>query len=148
MSYKTFAPGNRFFSITVPEKWEVEEDDGTFTFSDPKDWKGNFRLTPFTFGLNTGIATAPEFLLDEMRENPGAVRQRYADLDGVHYVKHLEDGDDRITIFYYTLGFGNYIFLFSFTVYRDDEKSDDTRAELVEVKKAMNSLVIDQGHRG
>jgi hypothetical protein len=141
--YREFTPENKAFTLQIPFSWELEMDEGTFVWFDEDDWKGNFRLTPFVWGRPEEQDGPKAFLDEEFSGHAGAQRKRYGTFDAVNYIVRTDDDHEPITVFYFSLASGKYIFLFSFTVYTQDEQGEVTRAELEKIEVILHSLELN-----
>jgi hypothetical protein len=148
MNFAWFTPESKTFAMQVPKEWELEMSGDTYVWFDPREWKGNFRLTVYIWGGEPGSFVPSAFLDEEYRDNPGAERKRYGEFEAVTYLKHATDADDRISVFYFSLVKNTYIFAFSFTVMEADETSEETKQELEKIDILLRSLKLHAAGRG
>ncbi len=144
MKVKTYDLQHGQFSLTLPDEWEEYDDESedSFAFFNAVNWTGNLRITPFSWqsSIDPNENKAAQYILDELLENPGAVKITLKNFDCAFYKKSLlQDGDDLI-IYYWILGDKNELYLCSFTIDRKNEQSNQNVIELETVQSILESI--------
>jgi|SRR4051812_41882192 hypothetical protein len=146
MDYEPFTSQNGWFSLTLPADWEeYGDEDDTCVFCNAKTWTGNFRITPFLWTdlVDANEDKAAQYIVDELRENEGAIKINLGDYECAFYKEDLLQDGDKLLIYYWTTGQKNNLFLCSFTINKSQENSKQNKIELDIVQNIIKSIVIN-----
>jgi len=139
MSYWEFTSSNNWFSTKLPKNWsEYEDEEGTYAFFNTDEWSGNLRITPYRWPDDSD--KAPEYIKDELNDNPNAVAIKIGDWDAAFYSKEAKDD---CLIYFWAMGIRNHLFLCSFTVDKNMVGTEKHDKELNIVENVLNNIGIN-----
>jgi hypothetical protein len=143
IQFKEFKSDRGWLSLCIPTEWErhMDEDEGTYAFYNPVEWKGTFRITPMKWTRKDSTGNkSEEFISSELSENEGAKKIQIGDWVCAHYKKQTIQEGEELTIYYWATGKQNDLFLCTFTIDRKDENSERSNTELSVVKEVIKSI--------
>jgi hypothetical protein len=150
MEYKTFIADNKLFKLDLPEDWDQyddeDDDDNAYAFFNAKspEWRGNLRITLFIGKPLSGKASSmvSDIIESQLYENDKAERIKIANFDCAHYKDQIEDDDEELSIWYWTFGVDNILFICSFTApgYEQTPQQQMTGFDVAE--KILHSIQI------
>ena len=147
MINKIFTSRTGWFTLALPTDWEEYDDndtEDTYAFFNSKKWAGNFRITPFrwTDVVDPDEDKAGEFIAEELQENKIATKIKLGDFNCAYYKEDLlQEGNDQV-IYYWMAGKKDNLFVCSFTINKDQEHTDYTKAEINIVQDIIKSIQI------
>lgn len=88
--FKEFRSDGGWFSLHIPLEWErySDEDEGTYAFYNPVEWKGNFRVTPMRWTKEDSAHNkSDEFISSELKKNKDAKKIKLGNWVCAYYKK-------------------------------------------------------------
>ncbi|WP_187263605.1 DUF3805 domain-containing protein [Pontibacter beigongshangensis] len=145
MEFREFTSEQEWFIIKVPSNWEEFPDGkGTYAFYDEDNWTGNFRITPLKWDNLKGIDKSPEYLTQEYEENisKNPKRLKLGAHDCVFYKEYLQEEENEVLMYNWTLGSNNTLFLISFSTDKANEGTEENEKEMEKIEYMIGSLQI------
>ena len=125
------------FEMMIPSEWEeYDDEEGTYAFFDPNEWKGNFRITPFQFERNVDETTIENLL------NKPFSKIIAGDKICLYYIEEIKSEDEHSIMYNWYFYLFTYMFISTFTINYGDKNSDKTKAELSKIISMINSLKL------
>jgi hypothetical protein len=146
MDYKTFTSQNGWFTLTLPADWEeYGDEDDNYVFCNAKTSTGNFRITRFRWTelVDANEDKAAQYIVEELRENEGAIKLNLGDYECAFYKQDLLQNADKLLIYYWATDQKNNLFVCSFTIKKTQENTKQNKIELDVVENIIKSIVIN-----
>ena len=142
MNTKLFIDEHNLFSMEIPSEWE-QNDDGnteTYTFFNPNEWKGNFRITQFSPGYESATRDANVFIDEWIDDNIGFKFKKIAHLHCAFFKDFSADED---CVFYsWVIGEGQIVLTCSFTIEKQMEHTKSNVEELLKIYYALETFKV------
>lgn len=123
-----FESANKWFKLTYPTSWQLEVEDGIYTFTNKKDTKWAFQVSAYKMNAKSvpGYSISTD-LLHEMESNPSAKIISLSTKKAIYYTKE----HDGSIINYWVMGGKRCKALCTFTADLPVNKAEFEKAELV-----------------
>lgn len=124
--------------MKIPADWaQYDDEEGTFAFFDTTHWTGNLRVTPIIADNSDSLK---RYIDHEYNNSPNRIK--VDDFKCVSYVKRIDRGGDKQTLYFWVFGKSEFIFVCSFTIDTKNEDTSVNKKEIDKVEKIIKSIKI------